>query len=139
MYSVKISHHFDAAHFLSEYNGKCSNLHGHRWKVEVTVQSECLSTNGNNKGMVVDFTDIKKSVEKEIEKYDHSLIVETGSLNENTIECLKREKFKLLFVDFKTTAENFAYSIFSAIQQNGYNVKCVTVYETPNNSASYEC
>ena len=46
---------FDSAHFLYGYEGKCSNIHGHRWKVEVTVKNAFLQRNGQNKGMIMDF------------------------------------------------------------------------------------
>ena len=42
MYILKSEHSFDSAHFLSGYEGKCAHIHGHRWKVEVEVQSETL-------------------------------------------------------------------------------------------------
>ena len=138
MFLIKITSNFDAAHFLSEYNGKCSNIHGHRWNIDVNIQSDELKASGLTKGMVEDFTEIKKEINNIISCYDHALIVENGSLQQETIDCLINEGFKLVFVDFRTTAENFAYCIFSSIEKSGYNVKSVTVYETPNNSATYE-
>ena len=47
MFELKTSASFDSAHFLSGYQGKCSNLHGHRWKIEVTVGQETLQEEGN--------------------------------------------------------------------------------------------
>ena len=55
MYQLTTHASFDSAHFLSGYEGKCSNIHGHRWKLEVTVQSETLEQTGQIRGMVVDF------------------------------------------------------------------------------------
>ena len=46
MYQLTTHASFDSAHFLSGYEGKCSNIHGHRWKLEVTVQSETLEQTG---------------------------------------------------------------------------------------------
>lgn len=138
MYSIKVNLHFDAAHFLKDYNGKCSNIHGHRWNIEVIIFTKELKEYGSNKGMVEDFADLKRDINTIISCYDHSLIVENGSMKQATIDCLRNEGFKLVFVDFRTTAENFAYYIYSTIAEKGYAVKSVTVYETPNNGATYE-
>ena len=59
MYQLTTHASFDSAHFLSGYEGKCSNIHGHRWKLEVTVQSETLEQTGQIRGMVVDFGQLK--------------------------------------------------------------------------------
>ena len=56
MYFLKTEAAFDSAHFLYGYEGKCSNIHGHRWKIEVTVQNAFLQRNGQKKGMIMDFT-----------------------------------------------------------------------------------
>ena len=51
MYLLKTKAAFDSAHFLSGYNGKCSNIHGHRWTVEACVCSEKLIDKGEKRGM----------------------------------------------------------------------------------------
>ena len=61
MYRLKTSAAFDSAHFLSGYNGKCANIHGHRWKIEVEIESAELITDGEKRGMIIDFGDLKKS------------------------------------------------------------------------------
>ena len=53
---------FDAAHFLKDYDGKCSNIHGHRWRVVVSIRAEKLSTEQQTKGMILDFSDLKKAL-----------------------------------------------------------------------------
>lgn len=60
--------HFDAAHFLPEYDGKCSRVHGHTWKVEVKICGDV--ENGN----LIDFTLFKEIVEKVISNLDHNLL-----------------------------------------------------------------
>jgi 6-pyruvoyltetrahydropterin/6-carboxytetrahydropterin synthase len=55
MYKLKVQGHFDAAHFLPWHEGKCKNLHGHRWEVEIVIESETLDENG----IVVDFALLK--------------------------------------------------------------------------------
>ncbi len=59
MYFLRTEDSFDAAHFLKGYEGKCSNIHGHRWKVIVEVKGEDLKQEGPKRGMVVDFSDLK--------------------------------------------------------------------------------
>ncbi|MBX4264795.1 6-carboxytetrahydropterin synthase QueD [Clostridium estertheticum] len=138
MYILKSEHSFDSAHFLSEYEGKCANIHGHRWKVEVEVQSETLTKGGQLEGMVIDFGDLKRDVKSMADSYDHALIVQIGSMRDETLNCINQDGFKVILVDFRTTAENFAKFFFKQMKDKGYNVKRTTVYETPNNSASYE-
>ena len=70
MYSLKTNSSFDSAHFLAGYEGKCRNLHGHRWTVEVEVGGEKLMQDGQTRGMVVDFGDLKKDLR---ERRDGSL------------------------------------------------------------------
>ena len=53
MYYLKAEASFDAAHFLAGYNGKCRNIHGHHWIVEVRVCSETLQANGQERGMLI--------------------------------------------------------------------------------------
>lgn len=137
MYILKTEHSFDSAHFLYGYEGKCSNIHGHRWRVVLEVCTEALQTEGQNKGMYVDFGDLKRDLRKEVDALDHALIIEKGSLKDTTLAALESEQFRILQFDFRPTAENMAKYFYGKMQQAGYRVKCVTVYETPNNAASY--
>ena len=138
MYILKAEHSFDSAHFLSQYVGKCANIHGHRWRVEVEVQSETLGQSGQLNGMVIDFGDLKKDVKAMVDFYDHALIIEEGSMRDETLNCLNGDGFNIIMVDFRTTAENFAAFFFNVMKGKGYNVKRTTIYETPTNSATYE-
>jgi len=138
MYILKSEHSFDSSHFLSGYEGKCANIHGHRWKVEVQVQSETLLKSGKLSGMIVDFGDLKKDVKAMVDFYDHALIIEVGSMRCETLNNIKEDGFNVIMVDFRTTAENFAAFFYKLMKDKGYNVKSTTVYETPTNSATYE-
>ena len=111
--TTKIS--FDAAHYLRNYQGKCANLHGHLWTVEVTVEGEEL----NEIGILVDFKDIKRVLKDEVENYfDHYCL--------NELEPFTR---------INPTAENLAKYIYNSILQdmNRLEVKLerVTVWEYP--------
>ncbi|MDE7363498.1 MAG: 6-carboxytetrahydropterin synthase QueD [Ruminococcus sp.] len=138
MYYLKTSASFDSAHFLYGYNGKCANIHGHRWTVEVMINGESLQESGEKKGMLIDFSDLKKAVKQLADDFDHSLIYETGSLKQSTIEALNDEKFRLIEVNFRPTAENFARHFHEILSAQGFEIKSVTVYETPDNCAVYE-
>lgn len=137
MYTLKTEAAFDSAHFLSGYDGKCSNLHGHRWTVSVEIMSDELVSEGQLCGMVVDFGDLKRDLKMLVDAYDHAFIYEEGSLKDTTIAALYEENFRLISVKFRPTAENFARFFYECLEEKGYTVKCVTVYETPNNCASY--
>ena len=137
MYILKTECSFDSAHFLSGYQGKCSNLHGHRWRIVLEVMTDELCTDTQHNGMYVDFGDLKKDLKAKGDDLAHSLIIEKGSLKENTLQALKEENFRILEFDFRPTAENFAKYFFDEMKKCGYNIKAVTVYETPNNAATY--
>lgn len=137
MYQLTTEHSFDSAHFLAGYDGKCGNLHGHRWRVLLTVQSETLREDRQQKGMCVDFAELKKDLRTELDALDHVLIIEQGSLRESTMKALQEEKFQVVEMPFRPTAEIFARYFYELFTLKGYPVAKVEVYETPNNSAVY--
>lgn len=139
MYGLKTEASFDAAHFLKGYKGKCSNLHGHRWRVVLSVKAEELISEQDiqHSGMIVDFGDLKGDLKHEADLLEHSLIYEKDSLRPTTIAALKEEEFRLVEVAFRPTAENFAKFFFDKMKTYGYKVAQVEVYETPNNCAVY--
>ena len=137
MYTLQSGAHFDSAHFLKEYQGKCSNLHGHRWRVEITVAAEELEETGQTRGMIVDFKTLKDDLNDLCDELDHCLIIEKDSLKEKTLEALMEEDFKIVEMDFRPTAENMARYFFDEMELKGYQVILSKVYETPNNCAGY--
>lgn len=138
MFILKAEAEFDAAHFLKGYEGKCANIHGHRWRVILEVSSESLEADGPYEGMVVDFGVIKSDLKKAVDLYDHVLIYQEGSLSPLFLEALVAEGFDAKAVDFRPTAEAFAYHFYQVLSVNAYTVKRVSVYETPTNCAVYE-
>lgn len=138
MYILKTEHSFDSAHFLSGYEGKCSNIHGHRWRVEVEIKSETLIEDGQLRDMIIDFGDFKKDVKAMVDYYDHGLIIEEETMRKETLRHLTEDGFKIIEVNFRPTAERFAHHFFQEMKRRGYMVKRVEVYETPTNSAIYE-
>ena len=136
MYTLKTEHSFDAAHFLYGYEGKCSNIHGHRWRVVLEVSGEKLTDEGQMRGMLIDFGDLKKDLKEEVDYLDHCLIIEKGSLKETTLAALESENFRILQFEFRPTAENMAkyfyidpYLLYAAALLGvSYTVTSLTVY-----------
>ncbi len=119
MYRVGIKVHFDAAHHLRGYEGKCRNLHGHRWVVEAVFRGKAL----NSVGMLEDFTLLKKYLKEVVESYDHT------NLNENSP-----------FDEINPTAENIARVIYKTIKDKMPQhilLEKVVVWESPECWASY--
>ena len=138
MYFLKSETSFDSAHFLYGYDGKCSNIHGHRWKIEVTVKDLSLQKDGQTKVMIIDFGDLKKALKSMADNFDHALIYETGTLKKDTLECLLRDGFRLVELPYRPTAENLARHFYQLLKKSGFNLHNVKVYETPNNCAMFE-
>ncbi|MEI8175278.1 MAG: 6-carboxytetrahydropterin synthase QueD [Candidatus Omnitrophota bacterium] len=67
MYEIKVLAEFSSAHHLRHYQGKCENVHGHNWKIEVSVAASAL----NRQGLVIDFHDLKKYVNGVLDELDH--------------------------------------------------------------------
>jgi 6-pyruvoyltetrahydropterin/6-carboxytetrahydropterin synthase len=122
MYEVMIEEEFSAAHALRGYRGKCENLHGHNWKVEVYVRGERL----DEIGMLVDFTRLK-SVTREVMRYlDHQ------NLNE----------LKPFDTELNPSSEHIAgfilHRIAGEINDDRIRVYKVRVWETPSTAATFE-
>lgn len=139
MYTIETQVSFDSAHFLAGYQGKCGNIHGHRWTIKVIAKgSELEQQQQQTRGMLMDFSELKNALQEMGDSMDHVLILERGTLAEDTFACLKRDGFRMVEVDFRPTAENFAKWFYDKLTEQGYNLQAVVVYETPNNCATYE-
>ena len=139
MYTIETEVSFDSAHFLSGYQGKCGNIHGHRWTVKAAVCAEQLENEDlQTRGMLMDFKDLKEPLKTFSKRLDHCLIIESGSMKEDTLACLTRDGFRIEQLPFRPTAENLARYFYEELQQMGYPVQYVKVYETPNNCATYQ-
>lgn len=67
MFIISVDSHFDAAHHLRNYQGECSQLHGHRWRITVKVKKE----KSNAIGICMDFKDLRKLVDSVVQRFDH--------------------------------------------------------------------
>ncbi|MDD3274794.1 MAG: 6-carboxytetrahydropterin synthase QueD [Candidatus Omnitrophica bacterium] len=117
MYSLKVQGSFSSAHNLRGYKGKCEDLHGHNWVVEITVESGKL----DKIGMVLDFKFLKKELGACLEKMDHKYL--------NRLEYFKK---------VNPTSENIACYIYRRLRTRIPGLKRVTVWENASSSAAYE-
>ena len=106
---------FEMAHALHGYDGLCKNIHGHSYKLLVTVKGEVRSENGHVKdGMVIDFAELKKIVKPEIiDKYDHSLVLNANSPHAQ-IDFSAFEK--VFYLPYQPTSENLVIAFATLIQ-----------------------
>ncbi len=99
---------FEAGHALYGYDGKCKNIHGHSYKLCVTVAGSPIEDiNHPKNGMVIDFGDLKKIVNKYIvDVYDHATIFNLKSPHSQIGQLLQDQGMKIVFHDFQPTCEN---------------------------------
>jgi 6-pyruvoyltetrahydropterin/6-carboxytetrahydropterin synthase len=122
MFEVAIEHSFAAGHALRHYKGKCENVHGHNYKVQVVVRGENVD---RKTGMLADFVELKRLLRAISEPLDHVFL--------NDIEP---------FITLEPSAENIALYICEKMQEgisqeNPIEVAEVKVWETDIQSATY--
>lgn len=120
MYTLHSEASFDSAHFLKDYQGKCRNIHGHRWKVRIEISAEHLQKEGSCRGMLFDFSEIKTELRKITEYFDHALIIEKNSLKKSLLNALQEEQFRIIEVEFRPTAEHFAKFFYEHFQKKAF-------------------
>lgn len=119
MYTVSVESHFDAAHFLRNYNGKCENLHGHRYKVIVNISTDKL----NDDGLAYDFVQLKGQLNKILDTFDHACL--------NDIPP---------FDKINPSAENIARTIYEKLKPElgaDIPIASIQVWESPENCVTY--
>lgn len=139
MFIVKSEVQFDMAHFLEGYHGKCSNIHGHRYRLTAKVAKKKVHETGQLRGMVDDFGNIKKVLKDIADKFDHKMVIEDTEKGRAIAEALWKiePSYEFVFVPYRSTAEEMARDIFNMIKENGIKVMEVELYETPTNSCIY--
>ena len=120
-YTISAQAHYDAAHFLRNYEGKCSRLHGHRYVVEAALQATEL----DDSGIAFDFIDLKKALRGIADELDHE------NLNELPH-----------FRDVETSAENQAKYFFEELSQRlpepmAKGLLYARIWESPTQWAQY--
>lgn len=120
MYELMVETQFSAAHQLRGYKGKCENLHGHNWRIQVVITAEKL----NAIGLAMDFHELKKMTNELISTLDHSVL---------------NEMFP--FTEINPSSENIAKWMYDSIKKklnsNNIAVASVTVWEAETASATY--
>jgi 6-pyruvoyltetrahydropterin/6-carboxytetrahydropterin synthase len=119
MYQISVEGHFDAAHYLRDYGGKCENLHGHRFKVIVSLNAAKL----NKIGLAYDFTELKRHLAEVLARFDHT------SLNEVPP-----------FDKINPSSENIAVTIYDELKgrfSGGVTLSTVEVWESPESRVTY--
>lgn len=130
---------FEMAHALYGYDGLCANIHGHSYKLWVTVKGEVKNENGHTKdGMLMDFTDLKSIVKPEIvDKYDHSLVLNANSPHAD----LDLSAFnKVYYLNYQPTSENLVLDFANFIQKqlpDGVDLLKVVLSETVSSFAEW--
>ncbi|MBF6608162.1 MAG: 6-carboxytetrahydropterin synthase [Flavobacterium sp.] len=99
---------FETGHALYGYDGKCKNVHGHSYKLSVTVIGEPIQDRSHVKfGMVIDFTDLKKIVREEVvDVFDHATIFNSTTPHVELAQELKQRGHHVILVDYQPTSEN---------------------------------
>ncbi len=115
---------FETGHALFGYDGKCKNVHGHSYKLSVTVIGHPITDTSNVKyGMVIDFSDLKKIVKEEIvDLFDHATVFNQNTPHVELAHELKQRGHHVILVNYQPTSENmvidFAQKIKSRLPQN---------------------
>ncbi|WP_264519845.1 6-pyruvoyl trahydropterin synthase family protein [Flavobacterium sp. N1994] len=99
---------FETGHALYGYDGKCKNVHGHSYKLSVTVIGKPITDTSNVKyGMVIDFSDLKKIVKEEIvDIFDHATVFNQNTPHIELANELKSRGHHVILVDYQPTSEN---------------------------------
>lgn len=99
---------FETGHALYGYDGKCKNIHGHSYKLAVTVIGKPITNTENVKlGMVIDFGDLKKIVKEEVvEPFDHATVFNKNTPHIELAEELQTRGHKVILADYQPTSEN---------------------------------
>ena len=120
MFEVTIITQFAAAHQLRDFGSECENLHGHNWKIEVTLAGDTL----NDIGLLIDFKEVKKATQRLLKEIDHSFL--------NELDYFKSRN---------PSSENIAVYLFeklsSELNNPSVRVTRVTAWESETACASY--
>ena len=119
MYLISVEDHFESAHFLNKYRGKCEKLHGHRYRVVARLKV----TNLDETGMAYDFTKLKRILAGIVKKYDHKCLNEVAP-----------------FSRINPTAENIAFTVYQQLRRaigSTAELDSIEVWESPESCALY--
>ncbi|MDD2986015.1 6-carboxytetrahydropterin synthase [Flavobacterium sp.] len=109
---------FETGHALYGYDGKCKNVHGHSYKLSVTVSGTPLTDATHVKfGMVIDFGDLKKIVKEEVvDQFDHATVFNQNTPHVELANELKNRDHHVILVDYQPTSENMVIDFAERIK-----------------------
>ncbi len=120
MYEISVEKHFDAAHYLWGYKGKCEAMHGHRYRVVVRVKAERL----DDIGLAYDFTDLKRHLNDILARFDHTCLNDVPP-----------------FDKINPSAENIAATIYDELRSklvaDPVTLVSVEAWESPEQGVTY--
>ena len=135
MTTVTKSVKFDAAHILTNHQGLCKNLHGHTYRVDVSV----TQPDDDPRDMVIDFKDLKSVATSVIcDRFDHAFIYSTASEGEREIaSVVEKHGMRTVALPFRSTAENLARYFFGELKPRIPGLTSVKVWETADSCAEF--
>lgn len=120
MYQISVEQHFDAAHYLRGYGGKCEGMHGHRYRVVLKVETSGL----DDIGLAYDFVELKKHLAEVVARFDHTCLNDVPPFDKKN-----------------PSAENIAADIYkglkSRLDKTSVTISNVEVWESPQTGVSY--
>ncbi|WP_028871955.1 6-pyruvoyl trahydropterin synthase family protein [Psychroserpens burtonensis] len=133
---------FETGHALYGYDGKCKNVHGHSYRLDVTVIGQPISDNTNVKfGMVIDFTDLKKIVKEEIvDVFDHATVFNKNTPHLELARELQKRDHNVLLVDYQPTSEMMVIDFAEKIKRrlpNNITLHSLKLQETASSYAQW--
>jgi 6-pyruvoyltetrahydropterin/6-carboxytetrahydropterin synthase len=120
MFEVQVEYSFAAGHALRGYKGKCENVHGHNYKVQLVVAGEQLDATG----MLMDFVEVKKTIKGLVERLDHRFLNDVPP-------------FDVLNPSAENIAKYFSDELEPSVKNRGLQVHAVTIWETDTTAATY--
>jgi 6-pyruvoyltetrahydropterin/6-carboxytetrahydropterin synthase len=131
MFKVVREMHFCYGHRLRDYSGKCRHPHGHNGKAEIELSSHSLDA----RGMVMDFDDIKRTLQTWIDQnFDHQMLLRR---DDPLVKVFRDMNEPVYLMDANPTSENIAREIFLAGKSQKLPITRVTVWETDKSFATY--
>ena len=127
---------FDAAHVLTNHQGLCKNLHGHTYRVDVSVAQPA----DDDRDMVIDFKDLKGIANEVVcDRFDHAFIYNTKSPGECEIAAVvEKNGMRTVAIPFRSTAENLAKMFYGDLKAHIPGLAAVKVWETAESCAEYK-
>jgi len=133
---------FETGHALYGYDGKCKNVHGHSYKLSVTVSGEPIKDNTHVKfGMVIDFSDLKKIVNEEIvDVFDHATVFNQNTPHIELAKELQARDHHVILVDYQPTSEMMVIDFAEKIKDrlpNNIKLHSIKLQETDSSFAEW--